>query len=75
MGIDASWGGALAGALALGVMIGVAPAIPRREFGFLISCAAAILVPVGLIGNKLNGAKYPHYWWWSHCQPADLRNT
>jgi CBS-domain-containing membrane protein len=78
MGIDALWGGALAGALALGVMklvrmshspaaatamIGVAPAIPRWEFVVLIGCAAAILVAVGLVGNKINRAKYPHYWW------------
>jgi CBS-domain-containing membrane protein len=78
MGIDALWGGALAGALALGVMklvrmshspaaatamIGVAPVIPRWEFVVLIGCAAAILVAVGLVGNKINRAKYPHYWW------------
>jgi CBS-domain-containing membrane protein len=78
IGIDALWGGALAGALALGVMklmrmshspaaatamIGVVPAIPRREFVVLIGSAATILVAVGLVGNKINRAKYPHYWW------------
>jgi CBS-domain-containing membrane protein len=77
-GMDALWGGALAGALALGVMklmrmshspaaatamIAVAPAIPRWEFVVLIGSAAAILVAVGLVGNKINRAKYPHYWW------------
>lgn len=77
-GMDALWGGALAGALALGVMklmrmshspaaatamIAVAPAIPRWEFVVLIGSAAAILVTVGLVGNKINRAKYPHYWW------------
>jgi len=70
--------GALAGALALGVMkltrmqhspaaatamIAVVPAIPRWEFVVLIGSAAAILVAVGLVGNKINRAKYPHYWW------------
>jgi len=78
MGMDALWGGALAGALALGAMklmrmshspaaatamIAVAPAIPRWEFVVLIGSAAAILVAVGLVGNKINRAKYPHYWW------------
>jgi CBS-domain-containing membrane protein len=78
MGVDALWGGALAGALALGVMklmrmshspaaatamIGVAPAIPRWEFVVLIGAAATILVAVGLVGNQLNRTKYPHYWW------------
>ena len=78
IGIDALWGGALAGALALGVMklmrmshspaaatamIGVVPAIPRWEFVVLIGSAATILVAVGLVGNKINRAKYPHYWW------------
>lgn len=78
MGVNALWAGALAGALALGVMkltrmshspaaatamIGVAPSIPRWEFVVLIGAAAAILVAVGLVGNKINRAKYPHYWW------------
>jgi len=36
------------------------PAIPRWEFVVLVGCAAAILVVVGLAGNKVNGAKYPH---------------
>jgi CBS-domain-containing membrane protein len=78
IGIGALWGGALAGALALGVMklmrmshspaaatamIAVAPAIPRWEFVTLISSAAAILVAVGVVGNKINRATYPHYWW------------
>jgi CBS-domain-containing membrane protein len=78
MGIDALWGGALAGALALGVMklmrmshspaaatamIGVVPAIPGWGFVVLIGSAATILVAVGLVGNKINRAKYPHYWW------------
>jgi len=78
IGIDALWSGALAGALALGVMkltrmphspaaatamIAVVPAIPRWEFVVLIGSAAAILVAVGLVGNKINRAKYPHYWW------------
>lgn len=78
IGIDSLWAGALAGALALGTMkllrishspaaatamIAVAPAIPRWEFVVLVGCAAAILVVVGLAGNKVNGAKYPHYWW------------
>ena len=78
IGINALWGGAVAGALALGVMkltrmshspaaatamIGVAPAIPRWEFVVLIGAAAAILVAVGLVGNRINRAKYPHYWW------------
>jgi hypothetical protein len=44
-------------------MIGVAPAIPRWEFVVLIRSAAAILVAVGLVGNKINRAKYPLYWW------------
>ncbi len=78
IGIDALWGGALAGALALGVMklmrmshspaaatamIAVVPAIPRWEFVGLIGSAATILVAVGLVGNRINRAKYPHYWW------------
>ena len=78
IGMDSLWAGALAGALALGTMkllrishspaaatamIAVAPAIPRWEFVVLVGCAAAILVVVGLAGNKVNGAKYPHYWW------------
>ena len=78
IGMDSLWAGALAGALALGTMkllrishspaaatamIAVAPAIPRWEFVVLVGCAAAILVVVGLAGNKINGAKYPHYWW------------
>ena len=78
IGINALWGGALAGAFALGVMklmrmshspaaatamIGVAPSIPRWEFVVLIGAAAAILVAVGLVGNRINRAKYPHYWW------------
>ena len=77
-GIDPLWGGALAGALALGVMklmrmshspaaatamIAVVPAIPRWEFVVLHGSAAAILVVVGLVGNRINRAKYPHYWW------------
>lgn len=77
-GFDALWGGALAGALALGTMklmrmshspaaatamIAVVPAIPRWEFVVLIGAAAAILVAVGLVGNKINRSKYPHYWW------------
>ena len=78
LGINALWGGAIAGALALGVMklirmshspaaatamIAVAPDIPRWEFVVLIGTAAAILVAVGLVGNRINRAKYPHYWW------------
>ena len=78
IGINALWGGALAGAFALGVMklmrmshspaaatamIGVAPSIPRWEFVVLIGAAATILVAVGLVGNRINRAKYPHYWW------------
>lgn len=78
MGIGVLWGGVLAGALALGVMkllrmthapaaatamIAVAPAIPRWEFVVLIGSAATILVAVGLVGNRINRAKYPHYWW------------
>src|SRR5262245_35257096 len=78
MGIDTLWAGALAGALALGAMklmrlshytasatamIAVVPAIPCWEFVVLIGSAATILVAVGLVGNKLNRAKYPHYWW------------
>lgn len=77
-GIDPLWGSVLAGALALGVMklmrmthapaaatamIAVAPVIPRWEFVVLIGAAAAILVAVGLVGNRINRAKYPHYWW------------
>lgn len=77
-GIDALWAGAVAGALALGMMkllrlshspaaatamIAVVPDIPRWEFVVLVGTAAVILVVVGLAGNKLNGAKYPHYWW------------
>ena len=76
IGIDALWSGAFAGALALGVMkltrmphspaaatamIAVVPAIPRWEFVVLIGSAAAILVAVGLVGNKINRAKYPHF--------------
>lgn len=78
IGIDSLWAGALAGALALGTMkllrlshspaaatamIAVVPAIPRWEFVVLVGAAATILVVVGLVGNKINGAKYPHYWW------------
>ena len=44
-------------------MIAVVPAVPRWEFVVLVGSAAVILVVVGLAGNKLNGAKYPHYWW------------
>jgi CBS-domain-containing membrane protein len=78
IGFDSLWAGALAGALALGTMkllrmshspaaatamIAVVPVIPRWEFVVLVGSAAAILVAVGLVGNKINGAKYPHYWW------------
>ena len=78
IGIDSLWAGALAGALALGTMkllrishspaaatamIAVVPAVPRWEFVVLVGSAAVILVVVGLVGNKINGAKYPHYWW------------
>jgi CBS-domain-containing membrane protein len=78
IGIDSLWASAVAGALALGAMkllrmshspaaatamIAVVPAIPRWEFVVLIGAAAVILVVVGLAGNKINGAKYPHYWW------------
>ncbi|MGY4650841.1 HPP family protein [Mycobacterium sp. URHB0021] len=78
IGIDSLWAGALAGALALGVMkllrmshspaaatamIAVVPTIPRWEFVVLVGSAAVILVAVGLAGNKVNGARYPHYWW------------
>ena len=78
VGIDSLWAGALAGGLALGMMkllrmshspaaatamIAVVPAIPRWEFVVLVGSAAVILVVVGLVGNKVNGAKYPHYWW------------
>jgi CBS-domain-containing membrane protein len=77
-GLHPLWSGAIAGAAALGVMklmrmphapaaatamIAVSPAIPRWEFVVLIGTAATILVVVGLVGNKLNRAKYPHYWW------------
>jgi CBS-domain-containing membrane protein len=44
-------------------MIGVVSVIPRWEFVVLVGSAASILVVVGLVGNKINGAKYPHYWW------------
>lgn len=78
IGIDALWAGALAGALALGTMkllrmshspaaatamIAVVPVIPRWEFVVLVGSAAVILIAVGLVGNKLNGVNYPHYWW------------
>jgi CBS-domain-containing membrane protein len=78
IGIDALWAGALAGALALGAMkvlrmshspaaatamIAVVPVIPRWEFVVLVGSAALILVAVGLVGNKVNGVRYPHYWW------------
>ena len=78
IGLDPLWGGVLAAALALGAMkltrtthapaaatamIGVAPTIPRWEFVILIGAAAAILVAVGLVGNRINRATYPHYWW------------
>ena len=70
---DALWGGALAlgvmklmrmshSPAAATAMIAVVPAIPRWEFVVLIGSAAAILVAVGLVGNKINRAKYPHYW-------------
>ena len=78
IGVDALWAGALAGALALGTMkllrmshspaaatamIAVAPVIPRWEFVVLVGAAAVILIAVGLVGNKVNGVNYPHYWW------------
>jgi len=78
IGIDALWASVLAGALALGAMkllrmshspaaatamIAVAPAVPRWEFVVLVGSAAVILVVVGLVGNKVNGVAYPHYWW------------
>ncbi|MCV7423477.1 HPP family protein [Mycobacterium yunnanensis] len=78
IGMDALWAGALAGALALSAMkllrvshspaaatamIAVAPVGPRWEFVVLVGCAAVILVAVGLAGNKVNGVRYPHYWW------------
>jgi CBS-domain-containing membrane protein len=77
-GIEALWAGVLAGALALGTMkllrmshspaaatamIAVVPVIPRWEFVVLVGSAAVILVAVGLVGNKVNGVRYPHYWW------------
>jgi hypothetical protein len=43
-------------------MIAVVPAVPRWEFVVLVGSAAVIWLS-GLAGNKLNGAKYPHYWW------------
>ena len=78
IGMDALWAGALAGALALGAMkllrmshspaaatamIAVFPLVPRWEFVVMVGCAAMILVAVGLVGNKVNGVRYPHYWW------------
>nr|WP_254777843.1 HPP family protein [Rhodococcus triatomae] len=75
---DSLWFGALAGALALGAMlvcrvphspaaatgmIGVTTSVAAWQFVLVVSAAAIVLVAVGVIGNKLNGAKYPVYLW------------
>ena len=75
---DALWGGAVAGAIALGAMqllrmahspaaatavIGVSTTSAPWQFVCLVAVAAAVLVAVGWVGNRLNSAKYPAYWW------------
>lgn len=74
------WLGALAGALALAAMMlcrmphspaaatavigATAATVPGWEFVLLAGSAAAILVVVGVVGNRLNGAsEYPAYIW------------
>lgn len=74
------WLGAVAGALALAAMmlcrvphspaaatavIGATTAtVPGWEFVFLAGAAAAVLVLVGVVGNRLNGTpEYPVYIW------------
>lgn len=75
---DSLWLAALAGGLALGAMmllqvphspaaatavIGVSAADQWWLFILLAACSAIVLVLVGLIGNRANGAKYPVYLW------------
>ena len=68
MGINALRGGALASALALRVMklirmshspAGHCPLVVRRPDRYCRSPLGA----VGVVGNKINRAKYPHFWW------------
>lgn len=74
---DSLWLAALAGGLALGAMmllrmphspaaatavIGVAVPV-GWSFVLLAFLAAAVLVLIGVLGNRLNGATYPEYVW------------
>jgi len=76
---DSLWLAAVAGALALGAMllcrvphspaaatavIGVVTAVPGWQFVLLAGAAAVVLVVIGIVGNRLNGAAdYPIYYW------------
>ena len=72
------WGAAVAGGLALGVMlllrVGHSPAAataiivaatapPIASFLALLALATVILVAVGIIGNRIGKQPYPVYWW------------
>lgn len=73
------WLAAIAGALAMAAMmvcraphspaaatavIGVTTSVPGWEFVLLAGCAATVLVIIGTVGNRLNGARhYPTYIW------------
>ena len=69
------WATAIAGGLALGVMLAahspaaataiLGAAIPSGQLTFILCAgiAAAILVLAGVIGAKISTTKYPIYWW------------
>ncbi|WP_017587103.1 HPP family protein [Nocardiopsis ganjiahuensis] len=72
------WAAAVAGGLALGVMtLARTPHSPAAAtalivaleapafwpFTGLLAAAAAVLVLVGLVGNRVSGRPYPVYWW------------
>jgi len=72
------WAAALAGACALGAMLVLrmshSPAVATAvivgatnpsvlQFTELLVLAAVILVAFGIVGARLDGKKYPVYWW------------
>ena len=72
------WTGAAAGGLALGAMlllrVGHSPAAatavivgatapPAARFLGLLAAATVILVACGVLGARIEGKKYPTYWW------------
>ncbi|MDI3389562.1 HPP family protein [Streptomyces sp. B-S-A8] len=72
------WSSAVAGGLALGVMLlcrvshspAAATAVivgldhpPAAQFLSLLVLASVILVAIGVLGNRMNHHRYPVYWW------------